>query len=191
MAQASWHDIARAQRIQIFGVTGSGKTTAAQNLARIIGGVAIDLDEINWAPAHRAEWTDRPIEESLPLLEQAVSVDSFVVSGNYSKFKPVIEPRLDAGVFLDYPAPFALARLIKRTLKRIITREKICSGNTESLRKLFSSDSIVLWWIKTFAKRRRTMNSRIKDPNDLAILRVQSHAELERLFAFVVNQRDS
>lgn len=189
MAQATWDQIARAKRIQIFGVTGVGKTTAARNLARIIGAVAIDLDDIHWAPAHIAPWTERPTEESYPMVVEAVSVESFVVSGNYSKFRSAIEPRLDAAIFLDYPAPYALYRLLRRTLTRIITRERACNGNIESARKLFSRDSIVLWWFKTFAKRRRTMRARITDPQDLPILRVSSHAELERLFDYVEKQR--
>ena len=191
MAQASWHYIARAHRIQVFGVTGVGKTTAARKLARIIGGSAIDLDEINWAPAHRAAWTERPTDESYAMVRQAVSAERFVIDGNYAKFRTAIEPCLDAGIFLDYPAPFAFARLLKRTLTRIITRERVCNGNVESWRRVFSKDSIVVWWLKTFQLRRRNMNARIEDPSNLPILRVRSHAQLEELMGFVVKQRAS
>lgn len=191
MAQAMWDTIAQAQRIQFYGVTGVGKTTAARNLARIIGAEAIDLDEIHWAPAHIAPWTDRPTAESYPLVERAVSADTFVVSGNYSKFRPAIDPRLDAAIFLDYPAPFALYRLLRRTLTRIITRERACNGNVESVRNLFSRDSIVVWWFRTFWKRRATMADRIADPLDVPILRMTSHADLEALFAYVAKQKGS
>lgn len=191
MAQASWHDIACAHRIQVFGVTGVGKTTAARKLARIIGGSAIDLDEINWAPAHLAAWTERPTDESYAMVRQAVSAERFVIAGNYAKFRTAIEPRLDAGIFLDYPAPFAFARLLKRTLTRIITRERVCNGNVESWRRVLSKDSIVVWWLKTFQLRRRNMNARIEDPSDVPILRVRSHAQLEELVGFVVKQRES
>lgn len=191
MAQASWHDIAHADRVQVFGVTGVGKTTAARKLARIIGGIAIDLDDIHWAPAHIAPWTERPTEESYPMVIKAVAADSFVAAGNYAKFRTAIEPRLDAAIFLDYAAPYSFARLIKRTLTRIVTRERVCNGNVESLRSLISQDSILVWWIKTFSKRRRTITARIADPSDLHILRVRTHAELEELLAFVAKQRDS
>lgn len=191
MAQASWHDIARAHRIQVFGVTGVGKTTAARKLARIIGGSAIDLDEINWAPAHLAAWTERPTNESYAMVRQAVSAERFVIAGNYAKFRTAIEPRLDAGIFLDYPAPFAFARLLKRTLTRVITRERVCNGNVESWRRVLSKDSIVVWWLKTFQLRRRNMNARIEDPSDVPILRVRSHAQLDELMGFVVKQRAS
>ena len=38
------------RRIAVIGVTGSGKTTLAQNLAELLGLVHIELDAIHWGP---------------------------------------------------------------------------------------------------------------------------------------------
>jgi len=47
-------------------------------------------------------------------------------------------------------------RLFLRTLRRTLTREELWSGNRESFRQaFFSRNSILLWAINTYSRRRR------------------------------------
>jgi hypothetical protein len=48
------------------------------------------------------------------------------------------------------------ARALRRTLRRIIRRERLFAGNEESIkRSFFSRDSILAWTISTFREKRR------------------------------------
>jgi hypothetical protein len=48
------------------------------------------------------------------------------------------------------------ARALRRTFRRIISREPLFAGNGETMqRAFFSRDSILLWVITTFHRRRR------------------------------------
>ncbi|MBU0490401.1 MAG: hypothetical protein KKB13_00995, partial [Chloroflexi bacterium] len=59
-------------------------------------------------------------------------------------------------VWLDYSLPVILWRVVWRTLRRTLTREELWSGNRETLRQaLFSRESIVLWSLQTYRRRRR------------------------------------
>jgi hypothetical protein len=64
--------------------------------------------------------------------------------------------RADAVVFLDYSFFRVLWQLILRTFQRSLRLEVLWSGNRESLgRSLFSRDSILLWMLSTYHRRRK------------------------------------
>ncbi len=49
-----------------------------------------------------------------------------------------------------------MKQLLWRTFWRSVTQEEVCNGNRETLQKaLFSRDSILLWALQTYQKRRR------------------------------------
>jgi hypothetical protein len=49
---------------------------------------------------------------------------------------------------------------LRRTFRRFVTREELWHGNRESLRRSFlSSESILLWVISTFHRRRNELTS--------------------------------
>ena len=57
-------------------------------------------------------------------------------------------------VALDYPRWVSFRVLLRRTLVRLVTREKVCNGNVESWRQVVSRDSILLWHPRSLATRR-------------------------------------
>jgi adenylate kinase family enzyme len=140
------------QRIAVIGTTGSGKTTLAAQLALRLGVSHIELDALHWEP----HWAEAPLDVFRARVTQALSLDTWVVDGNYSKVRDMVWGRADTVVWLDYSLPVMLGRLTKRTLYRIVTREELWNGNRESLRgTFFSRDSILLWALKTYRRRRR------------------------------------
>ena len=58
-------------------------------------------------------------------------------------------------VWLDYPMPIVLARLVRRSVRRIVREEELWNGNTERWGSLLSHDSLVVWAFKSRPKHRR------------------------------------
>lgn len=141
------------KRILISGVTGSGKSTLAKEVARRTGLTLIEVDEIAWLPG----WEEPPIEEQERRIRQLTSLPGWVLDSDYRRFRSIIDPQTDLIVCLDYPRFLSLGRLIARCVKRSILGEKCCNGNKESLGRLFTSESIILWHFKSFNSKRRRM----------------------------------
>jgi hypothetical protein len=58
-------------------------------------------------------------------------------------------------IWLNYGFPLVLWRALTRTVRRVLTQEKLFSGNRESLRMAFFSRDSILWWVLTTFHRRR------------------------------------
>ena len=56
-------------RVVVVGCSGSGKTTFARQLARLLGSPHIELDALHWLP----NWVPRPTNEFRALVAQAVA----------------------------------------------------------------------------------------------------------------------
>ena len=142
----------RHRRIAVVGTTGSGKTTLAHRLAQRLGVPHVELDALHWGPG----WTPARPDIFRERAAQALCGDAWVVDGNYSKVRDIVWSRADTVVWLDYALPVVMGRLVWRTFRRIVTREELWSGNRERLwAQLFTSDSILLWALRTYWRRRR------------------------------------
>ncbi|MFU8771421.1 MAG: hypothetical protein ACNA8H_03265, partial [Anaerolineales bacterium] len=140
------------KRIHVIGTSGSGKTTLAANIAHRLNIPHIELDVLHWEPG----WQPAPLDDFRLRVSRALEGDSWTVDGNYSKVRDIIWARADTIVWLDYPLSVILWQLFKRTYKRVISQEALWSGNTETWQdQLLSRDSILLWAIKTYKRRRR------------------------------------
>ena len=166
-------------RIVVVGITGSGKTTVARELAATLGLTHVDLDALNW----QADWVglhEHDPEELRRRVGDAVRGDAWVVDGNYSVVRDLVWPKATALVWLDYPLRVALWRLAKRTLSRVVTKEQLWKGNTESFRQQFlSRKSLFLWAIKNQRRRRATYPAAFTQPEHahLTVLRHRSPRE--------------
>lgn len=142
-------------RINIIGTSGSGKTTIGRRLAEILESPFIEMDAIFWGP----NWSAPEDKEFFPRLEKALEGNSWVLDGGYSRTTPIKWARVEAVVWIDYNFPRTLYQAIIRATKRLITREELWpgTGNRESLRMLFSKDSIVLWTITSYRRKRRNI----------------------------------
>ena len=117
------------QRIVIFGTTGSGKSWLAERLAARHGLRVVELDALFWG----ADWQPVPVELFRYRVECEIREGGWVVAGNYcSGARPVWEAA-DTLVWLDLPLPLVMARLLRRTARRIVTREDLWgTGNRET-----------------------------------------------------------
>lgn len=149
------------KRIVVVGATGSGKSTLAGRLAGILGCPFVEPDALFWGPS----WTPVPREEFRRKVVEAIAGDVWTIGGNYSVARDLIWQRADTLIWLDYPLPLVLWRLMQRTLRRIVTQEMLWGGNVESWRGQFASrDSLFVWAFKTHFRRRREMPVLLAQP---------------------------
>ena len=73
--------------------------------------------------------------------------------------------------------------LLRRTARRLRSGERICNGNTETLRGVVGRDSIIAWHFRTFRNRRRRIEAWAADPDGLHLMRLRSHRETEAWLA--------
>ncbi len=149
------------QRIVVIGTPGSGKTTLAQQLAAHFGYPFIELDALFWAP----NWTPVEPAQFRREAEAALSVPQWSVGGNHRIIQDLIWQRADTLIWLDYALPLAMSRLIRRSLRRIISGEELWSGNRETWRNVFlQRDSILLFALQTHRRRRRQFTAELQQP---------------------------
>ncbi|MBI9031896.1 adenylate kinase [bacterium] len=155
-------------KISIRGVSCSGKTTLAKLIAKELGIPHIELDELFWLP----NWEQRALHEFLNLVQDKLEKDSWVMDGNYSKVYNNLKIQYDYQIWLDYSLLKILLRYFKRTFDRVFFKRKICNGNTETIRSLFSSDALLIWIFKTYWKRKRELSKlEKKGVNNLIIIK--------------------
>lgn len=148
-------DDGRPRRVVVLGVTGSGKTTAGRRVAGILGAKHIELDALWWGP----NWTPSEPEDFRPRLTTAIDgVDRWVTDGGYaSHVWDITWVRADVALWLDYPLALIMARLLRRTSRRLVTGERLWHDNKESFRAQFMSrESLFLWAKQSHAKYRQS-----------------------------------
>jgi adenylate kinase family enzyme len=142
-------------RILIYGVTGSGKTTLAARVAERTGLPWHSVDDLTWEPG----WVEVPADEQRHKINAICAGQRWILDTAYSKWLDLVMPRAEIIVALDYPRWLSLGRLVRRSLMRALDRRTICNGNTESFRQLVSRDSIVVWHFRSFARKRTRINA--------------------------------
>lgn len=165
-----------AQRILVYGVTGSGKSTAAGRIAARTGLPLTLADELTWLPG----WVPVAEDRQRELFGEVVAGDRWVLDTAYGAWLDVVLPRVELVVALDYPRWFSLQRLVRRTLRRALDQKPVCNGNTESLRNLCSRDSIVSWHFRSFDRKRSRMRQWAEAPEGPPVLVCRRPKDLER-----------
>ncbi|HEY3313453.1 MAG TPA: hypothetical protein VGK00_17575 [Anaerolineales bacterium] len=143
------------RRIIVIGVTGAGKSTLAERLARQFNLVFVELDALHWLPG----WQELPDDQFRACVEQATLAPGWVVAGNYSAARDITWPRAEAVIWLDYPLWTVFWRLWRRTWRRWWTRELLWGSNYENLWPQFKlwapQESLFGWLFKTYGRRKR------------------------------------
>ncbi|TWT15454.1 adenylate kinase [Reyranella sp. CPCC 100927] len=140
---------------------GSGKSTLAAQLACTLSLPTIELDALYWMP----DWQPALPELFRHRVDVATTADAWIITGNYSQVRDLVWGRADTLIWLDFPLPLILWRLLCRTVWRITRQEDLWNtGNRESLRMaFFSRDSILLWALKTNRRNRERFAADITD----------------------------
>lgn len=171
---------AAPSRVLFYGVTGSGKSTAARAYARATGLPEFSADDdIGWLPG----WQQRTVEEQRDIAAGIAAQDSWVLDSAYGVWRDVVLPRAELIIGLDYPRWFSLARLVRRSLRRALTREPICNGNQETVARLFVQDSIIRWHFRSFTRKRAVIRGLQADTGMPATILFRRPRELDAWLA--------
>jgi len=178
------------RRISVVGSSSSGKTTTARAVANRLGVPHLELDSL----FHQPGWTQKPDPEFRAEVAEFVQRDGWVVDGNYTSHgvAQLVWPQADTVVWLDPPRRTVMGRVIRRTLRRVTTRQELWNGNREPLTNLYSPDpskNIIVWAWTRFAST-RAKYERMLDAGTWAhldVVRLGSRADVRRFLATLPN----
>ncbi|MGL6279697.1 MAG: adenylate kinase [Gaiella sp.] len=169
-------DTAIRRLVIIATASGNGKTTLGRTLAEILDAPFVELDALH----HGRGWTEATPAELRARVEPLLAGERWVIDGAYrGKLGDLVLEHADLVVWLDLPTRVWLPRLVKRTARRIVTREELWNGNRESVRDAIGGREALIPYALRHARGRRR-----RYPVELAgfrTVRLRSVAEVDRL----------
>lgn len=169
-------------RISVIGTSGSRKSTLARRLAAALSVPCVELDAIHW---RAGGWTPLPQAQFREAVAEAIHRERWAVEGGYSAVRPLVWERADTVIWLDYPLPVTFGRLLRRTARRVASKETLWGGNRESLALALSRDSILLWCLQTHGPNRRKYAEQLARPENqhLCVRRFRLPRQADRWLA--------
>ena len=163
------------RRVNVKGISGSGKSTFAAELARRLELPYIELDALHHGP----NWSEPTPEEFRARVHEAMAAapDGWVIDGNYEgKLGDTVLREADTIVWLDLPFRVKARRLLRRTSHRIRGGVELWHGNRETWRNaLWGRDALFWWMVKGHFRHRRQWPHRFA--GDERFVRLRSVAE--------------
>jgi adenylate kinase family enzyme len=173
------------RNVLVVGICGVGKTTLARELADRLGIRHIEVDALRHGP----QWSVRP--ELAGEVERLTAEPGWVADSDaYQEITGLLWSRADTVVWLDLAQPVVLARIAGRTFRRLLTRQQLWAGNTETLRGLLSRRHPLVKVALDFRTRRARTRARLAAfPGEIRHLR--RPAQATRWLATVSSRPDS
>jgi adenylate kinase family enzyme len=170
------------RRISVVGNSGAGKTTLARQLAAALGVPHLELDAVY----HQAGWQPLPPQEFRALVAEFAAGDAWVIDGNYSTVQDLVWQRADTVIWIDLPRRRVMSQLLRRTLRRMASRQELWNGNRERWANFFRLDpaeSILAWSWTQHHKYRERYGAAMTDPaaTHLQFIRLATPAEIAAL----------
>ena len=147
------------QRVLVAGITGSGKTTFARELAARVGLPFHEMDALYHGPG----WV--PLDSFEGDVDRISREDRWVFdSHGYRQVRDRLWSRADTVVWLSYPRVVVMSRVLRRSFDRAWHRRPIFNGNTEGFRDWLDPEHPVQWAWTQYDARRDDMERRFTDP---------------------------
>ena len=169
-------------KINVVGTSGSGKSTFSKKLSRKINHSYIEMDELHW----KSDWIESNTEDFFEKLKKKLSSENWILDGNYFKAQDIKWEKTNQVIFLDLPFWVVFFRVIRRSIFRVIKREKLWHGNKESFVNLFfSKESMILHTIRSFQKNRDRFHelSRSKKYKYIEFVKLKSQKEIDEFLS--------
>ncbi|MET7986559.1 MULTISPECIES: adenylate kinase [unclassified Streptomyces] len=147
------------ERILVVGVTGAGKSTLAQALSGYLGLPYHEMDALYF---NGPDWSvnDKLTDDVSTLTaEPCWIIDSL----GYPAVRDLLWERADTVIWLDYPRRVIMLRVLRRSLKRTVTRESLFGGNRETWKAWLSREHPAWWAWSQHGARHRDIQRRVDD----------------------------
>ncbi|WP_405392522.1 adenylate kinase [Streptomyces sp. NBC_01102] len=132
------------RKIALFGAPATGKSTLARWLSTELDQPHTDLDDLLFTPDGPL-----PLEEFRRHAGEITRTSGWIVEGNYSKLADIVWHRADTLVWLDFPLPLILYRIVRRSLRQLAGHED-------------SAQARRLTWATAFFARRSLLRTAIR-----------------------------
>jgi adenylate kinase family enzyme len=185
VARGTIEDVLHAKRILCFGASGSGKSTLAGRLAAALELPLALVDDLCW----EAGWQQSPVAIQDERIGRVLRQATFIIDSVYARHNALALQSVDVVVALDYARCISLARLVRRTAKRVRTRELVCNGNIETLATTFNRDSILWWHFRSWRSKRERARRWHADPALPPVLLLRTPREADELLASLHQSR--
>lgn len=116
------------RRILVVGSTGAGKSTLARGLSGRLGLPYHEMDALYFTGAGWAV-NEKLSEDVLRITAESRWV---IDSIGYPEVRDLMWEQADTVIWLDYPKRVVLPRVLRRSVRRTVTREPLFGGNRET-----------------------------------------------------------
>ncbi|MGW6010065.1 adenylate kinase [Streptomyces sp. NPDC055210] len=147
-------------RILVVGVTGAGKSTLARAVGERLDLPYYEMDALYFTGPDWAA-NDTLAEEVAHLTsEPRWIVDSL----GYPEVRDLLWDRADTVLWLDYGKRVVMPRVLRRSVRRTVTRESLFGDNRETWAGWLSKEHPAWWAWSQHAGRRQEIERRTRDP---------------------------
>lgn len=171
-----------------MGAPGSGKTHLARALGARLEFPVHHLDDYFWEPG----WQIAASERFEDRVRHAITGERWIVDGQYTRAGALLFEQADVLLWLAPPFLVSYGRVWRRTLGRVVSGQRVCNGNRESLARVFLRRDSMLYYALT---QHRRIQGRLNDWwNTFPGRRIrlaESTPSLERCIALLAEPRTS
>lgn len=172
-------------RINVVGLSGSGKSTFARKLAFVLKAEYIEMDRL----FHGPNWTEPNEQVFRARIQNAIHGDRWVLDGNYhSKTHDLKWARATSIVWVNTPFVRNIWQSTIRAIHRAWTQKELWpgTGNRERFRtSFFSRQSIILWAITNYSRIQKRYRKVQDDPqwSHIRFFELRTHGDADRFVA--------
>ncbi|PHM45578.1 ATPase AAA [Xenorhabdus miraniensis] len=127
-------------KVWIVGSPGSGKSTMSRKVASALGCKHVELDAIVWNKG----WTKCDFLSANAEINQLNEKhNSIVFDGGYDQFRSTLYEVVDVVILMSVPFPISFFRVLRRSVKRVLTKEMLWNGNIETFGGITKKDGML------------------------------------------------
>lgn len=120
----------KLNRVMIFGLPGSGKSTFATKLAQHLNLPIFHLDKHFYIE----NWIERDYQEFLDIQQHFVDQPKWVIDGNAMQSLEMRFQKADTAIYFHFPVFVCLWRILKRVFQKAWHIPDLAEGCTKSVR---------------------------------------------------------
>lgn len=166
------------RKVALFGAPATGKSTLARWLSAELDQPHTDLDDLLFTPDGAL-----PLEEFRRQAGEITRTDGWIVEGNFSKLADVVWHRADTLVWLDFPLPLIVYRIVRRSLRQLAGRDDSAQARRLTWSTaFFSRRSLLRTAIRKYRTNRPRYARQVSETADLGveIVRLRSPRDVQR-----------